>query len=553
MKKEIKHNKKQESGQIIVILALSLVVVMVVAALAVDGGMIYSERRFAQNTADASAMAGGGALVYSGELSDDMECPTSALYNPTSGKFTHNAGVNIVEAAYVAARNVAQINNVNDLPFLGYIVRDKDGDVTVQQSYGDGIDADHGVVIECNSEVIPTIIDTKVKITSQISTAFAHLIFPGALVTTNEAISRVEPFTTVFGGYALVALSEDCKTGQIEPAWLDYMWKIDDANPVVPAYIGGMRFDGLQYDKGRVVIKNGRIHTNSCYQLNGDGTPDSIVVDASGMITSENDTALMSPPGLWLTPEQANPYDFDFSVGDADAMPYPPEPTCTGAGSYSKVTEGGETTYYYTSGNYSNGILIDGGQKKVVFQSGNYCVRGDLIIKAKGTVVGEGVTFFVQKSTDNPGDTPALVRFEGARTVLMTAPVEGTYTDPDSGEEKPKFGYLIFMDDDNVKKDISGNITQRGLISMVGNNSSFFAGTVLAYTGALDIGGSDQTGVNLCELVYDDDADISRCEGVNFSSQFIGYFVQIRGSAIVEILYNDETTPREGGNFYLLK
>ncbi|MBE0685229.1 MAG: Tad domain-containing protein, partial [Anaerolineaceae bacterium] len=53
-------NKRQESGQIIVLLAVSLVVVMMVAALAVDGGMIYSERRFAQNAADASALAGGG-------------------------------------------------------------------------------------------------------------------------------------------------------------------------------------------------------------------------------------------------------------------------------------------------------------------------------------------------------------------------------------------------------------------------------------------------------------------------------------------------------------
>lgn len=553
MKTINRKNNKQESGQIIVILALSLVVVMVVAALAVDGGMIYSERRFAQNAADASAMAGGGALVYSGEMSDDMVCPSSALYNPNNGKFTHNTGVNIVEAAYLAARNVAQINNVNDLPFLGYIVWDKDGNATVQEPYGAGLDADHGVVVECNSDVIPTIIDTKVKITSQISTAFAHLIFPGALVTTNEAISRVEPFTTVYGGYALVALSEDCKTGKKEPAWLDYMWKIDDANPVVPAYIGGMRFDGLQYEKGRVVVKNGRIHTNSCYQLNGDGTPDSIVVDATGMITSENDTALMSPPGLWLTPEQANPYDFDFSVGDADYMPYPPEPTCTGTGSFSKNNATGVTTY--TPGTYSSGILIDGGQKDVVFQPGTYCVRGDLIIKAAGTVVGEGVTFFVQKSTDNHTDTPALVRFEGARTVLMTAPQVGTYTDSD-GNDQPSFGYLIFMDDDNVKR-VANNpeseIVQRGLVTMVGNNSSYFAGSVFAYTGALDIGGSDTTGVDLCNLVYDDQADIDRCEGVNFSSQFIGYFVQIRGSAIVEILYNDETTPREGGNFYLLK
>jgi uncharacterized membrane protein len=62
--------KEQEKGQIIILLAVSMVVVMVVAALAVDGGMIYTERRFAQNAADASGFAGGGVILNSRMLKD---------------------------------------------------------------------------------------------------------------------------------------------------------------------------------------------------------------------------------------------------------------------------------------------------------------------------------------------------------------------------------------------------------------------------------------------------------------------------------------------------
>jgi len=52
---------KQQKGQIIVIFAVALVVLLGFTALAIDGGMVYSDRRFSQSAADAASLAGGGA------------------------------------------------------------------------------------------------------------------------------------------------------------------------------------------------------------------------------------------------------------------------------------------------------------------------------------------------------------------------------------------------------------------------------------------------------------------------------------------------------------
>jgi uncharacterized membrane protein len=64
----MKRKHPSESGQAIVLLAISIVVLLGFTALAVDGGMIFSDRRHAQNAADAAALA--GALQKSNLQSD---------------------------------------------------------------------------------------------------------------------------------------------------------------------------------------------------------------------------------------------------------------------------------------------------------------------------------------------------------------------------------------------------------------------------------------------------------------------------------------------------
>jgi uncharacterized membrane protein len=59
----MKKRHSSESGQVLVLLVLGVVVLFGFAALAVDGGMVYSDRRHAQMGSDASSLAGGGAAA----------------------------------------------------------------------------------------------------------------------------------------------------------------------------------------------------------------------------------------------------------------------------------------------------------------------------------------------------------------------------------------------------------------------------------------------------------------------------------------------------------
>jgi uncharacterized membrane protein len=54
---------QNEKGQVLVILTVGIVVLLGFAALAIDGGMLYSDRRHDQNVADNAALAGGGELL----------------------------------------------------------------------------------------------------------------------------------------------------------------------------------------------------------------------------------------------------------------------------------------------------------------------------------------------------------------------------------------------------------------------------------------------------------------------------------------------------------
>ena len=55
--------RRNEQGQVLIVFALAIVVLMVAAGLAFDVGRFYSEKRFLQNAADAGALAAANALI----------------------------------------------------------------------------------------------------------------------------------------------------------------------------------------------------------------------------------------------------------------------------------------------------------------------------------------------------------------------------------------------------------------------------------------------------------------------------------------------------------
>lgn len=150
-------HRRSESGQALVLLAFSFIVLLAFAGLAIDGGILYTERRRAQNAADAAAMAGALGILN---------------------------GWDPVAAAYTLAADNGYGNNLTD------------NWVTVQRPPSEGSNAGDWNYIF-------------VRIRARVDPVFAHLVYAGELENTVTAIARARPpnSTPLLSGHALVGLA----------------------------------------------------------------------------------------------------------------------------------------------------------------------------------------------------------------------------------------------------------------------------------------------------------------------------------------------------------
>ena len=164
---------------------LAFVVLLGFAALAIDGSMIYSDRRTAQNAADAAAMAGAGKagqeirLLGNLATKDNWNC---ALFNHGTTKWTDIAAESVTNAA---------TNNYS----------------IVAMKHTSPDDVNYADVI-CNSS--PPYLDVQVVIEQETPTTFAHFVTSGQLVSRVEAISRVYPPPPVGEGDCIISLTDFC-------------------------------------------------------------------------------------------------------------------------------------------------------------------------------------------------------------------------------------------------------------------------------------------------------------------------------------------------------
>lgn len=103
----MKGNKdNRESGQVLVIVALFLVVLLAMLALIVDGGNLYLHRRAMQNAADAGAMAGALVLAHNG-TADQARATAQEYAVQRNGADRCNVIINGAEVTVVAYDDVA--------------------------------------------------------------------------------------------------------------------------------------------------------------------------------------------------------------------------------------------------------------------------------------------------------------------------------------------------------------------------------------------------------------------------------------------------------------
>jgi uncharacterized membrane protein len=143
-----------EKGQAMVLLVLAFIVLLGFAALAIDGGMVYSDRRISQNAADAASLAGAGEagaqirLAGAAALKENWNC----------AMFTTGAVWTAITQAAIdsAASNNFTISALSTIP----------GPVDIDYVY-----------VLCNPKTPgPPYLDVQVKIKKQTETSFAHSI-----------------------------------------------------------------------------------------------------------------------------------------------------------------------------------------------------------------------------------------------------------------------------------------------------------------------------------------------------------------------------------------
>jgi Flp pilus assembly protein TadG len=212
-------------GQAAILLVLALTAMLGFVALSVDGGLIYSERRHAQNASDASSLAGGAVAA----LSLENNLVTYLHWNCTDSRIT-------------TAKNAAVTAAIN---------RAQDNDFTVDANPADK----NGATAVCgqhdNGSYIDKYLDVTTLISHTIDTHFMRLVYTGPMINNVQAVTRVRPRAPLAYGNAIVALRKDCPSSST----------------------GGVHFDG----NNQVTVTGGGIFSNACMKAGG-----SVEVDVSG-------------------------------------------------------------------------------------------------------------------------------------------------------------------------------------------------------------------------------------------------------------------------------
>jgi hypothetical protein len=208
----MKNNDTRQHGQALVIIAGIFVSLLGMVALAVDGSMVYSDRRELQGAADSAVMS---AAARAAMALDQRSINFQSFICSQPG---------MIESMIVARDAAIDHANASGYPI------DMD------------ISDNNGVEISChvvnNAGLVDNYLDIRVNITARSDTSFTKFVYPDGISNTVEAVSRVRPRRSLALGNAIASLGSDC---------------------------GGIDMNG----NDTVVIDGGGIFSNSCLDFRG--------------------------------------------------------------------------------------------------------------------------------------------------------------------------------------------------------------------------------------------------------------------------------------------
>ncbi|MBN2258612.1 MAG: Tad domain-containing protein [Anaerolineaceae bacterium] len=208
----MKINHSSQRGQALVIIAAIIVGLLGMVALAVDGSMIYADRRELQSIADNAVMSAAAKAAL---------------------ELDH--------------RSINFQSFICDHPdMIASMIVARDTIIAHTAAAGHPVDTDisdnNGLEISChvinNAGLVDNYLYMKVKITARSETAFTRFVYPDGINNTVEAVSHVRPRRSLALGNAIASLGPDC---------------------------GGVDMNG----NDTVVIDGGGIFSNSCMSFKG--------------------------------------------------------------------------------------------------------------------------------------------------------------------------------------------------------------------------------------------------------------------------------------------
>jgi hypothetical protein len=397
-----------EKGQALIIIALTAIVLFGFAALSIDGSMVFSDKRHAQNAADTAAL--------------------SAALSKTRGGTWEQNGL-----------DRAMSNGYND-----------NGTTNTVEIYSPPIDGNYAG----NSEYI------QVKITSHVNTFFARILGFSEFVNHAEAIARSTPSynSILFGGNALVALNKTAC-----PA-LEYSGSssttVTGSGIFVNSNCASGSNQALNSSSGSSALSVpcinvvGGVTLGTNATLNSPGT-------ACANITNNSSMQISNPMGTFAT---AN------------------IPCGTSSGTYNSTT--------LNPGNYS-GAFPPGNQ--TIMNPGIYCIdAGNQGFSLQGgqTLTGDNVLIYMKS-----GDVSWT-----SGGIHLSAIADTTYT---------YGGLLLYLDPANCSQ-----------VSITGNGTSSFIGTILAPCSNVKLAGGSSSGTTFNNQIISDTITLSGSNSltINFNA-----------------------------------
>ncbi len=351
--------KRSERGQVLVLIVLAVVALLGFTALAVDGSMVYSNRRQTQNAADAASLGGGGRTAMILENSHvydwNWTCTLTGVYD-----------------AQNQARTVAAARAGDN----GFVLNANDTDLSDR----------HGVTTQCGMDTSSgwpeKYIDIRVMLTGESDASFAQFVFKGPLKNSVEAITRVRPRNNAAFGHAIVGLNPAGCSGNSNGV-------IVNGNIDVNVDGGGIFSNGCLTGSGTasdVTVTGGTIkYVSQFIPGNTNWNP-----NPSSGTAMPQDAFDIEPPDCSQVPNFGSPSNA-FNTGASGYIP---------AGNYTRINMNGDVTLqggglYCMNGNFDTGnvnvsITPSGGKTGVTI----YLKSGDFITSGNGSVVLTAPPFY---------------------------------------------------------------------------------------------------------------------------------------------------------------